>query len=94
MSGGLPESAERAESWPAQGGHALGRPSTLPQWLLHHAYLKGLPDTMQLGQEVLVTVAAQQLCPEERDRQSHATWSYLAKTRWRVGCTSGDRVIR
>lgn len=40
-----------------------GRPA--PTHSLRHPHLEGLPDAVQLGKEILVTVAAEELCPRE-----------------------------
>lgn len=46
---------------PAPAPSSPGAPDT---------HLEGLPHTVQLGQKVLVTVAAQELSPEEKHSQS------------------------
>lgn len=46
-----------------------GRPA--PTHSLRHPHLEGLPDAVQLGKEILVTVAAEELCPRRKGEGLH-----------------------
>lgn len=58
------EHAARNVPWECRN-HEEGQPQPI------HPHLEGLPDAVQLGKEILVTVAAEELCPRRRGEGLH-----------------------